>query len=476
MARKEKKGRKVRVEFRQNRAARGRGEEWTRRYQRDADGAIDARLHESVRPKGDLSRKRTVMMGENDAPLVDESQWKRGVCTSVFGLVCRVNDESGATWDCTVRRVLRTLLIEQRSPVTVGDRVWFSTAAAPSAATAGSGVIERVEPRRTRLSRRERRGREHTLVANADQLLIVASIVQPRLKPHLIDRYIVAAHRGGLRPLIALNKADLGQVDNPESLGVEEPADERKSEPLAPPREEPAPIEGWTEDDDTGPVADDGAEMADDRVECPGDDSESEDGTPGDDGFVADWESEDIEIEEGPRSGRRVTVGEVVAEYRALGYRVVLTSAATGMGLEELRAEMCGRVTVLSGQSGVGKSSLINAMQPGLELAVGDVSAENQKGRHTTSHARLLPLSFGGFVVDTPGVRAFDLWDVPAGELEAYFAEIAPRVAHCAFSNCTHLHEDGCAVLAALDDGQISPRRYDSFAKMYTEAVQERRW
>ncbi|MBK8915416.1 MAG: ribosome small subunit-dependent GTPase A [Phycisphaerales bacterium] len=467
MARKEKKGRKVRVEFRQNRAARGRGEEWTRRFQRDADATIDARLHESVRPKGDLSRKRTVMMGENDAPLLDESQWRRGVCTAVFGLVCRVNDEHGATWDCTVRRVLRTLLIEQRSPVTVGDRVWFSAGATAGAAggaegdAPGSGVIERVEERRTRLSRRERRGREHTLVANADQLLIVASIVQPRLKPHLIDRYIVAAHRGGLRPLIALNKADLGLSDDASSE-ANCVTDEHDAEPLE------APFESAEQLDEEG--VDD--ECVDSDDEC----VESEDTAQGEDGAEADWADEGIDAEDEPRSGRRVTVGEVVAEYRALGYRVVLTSAATGMGVEELRELMRDRVTVLSGQSGVGKSSLINAIQPGLELAVGDVSEENQKGRHTTSHARLLPLSFGGFVVDTPGVRAFDLWDMPAGELEAYFIEIAPRVANCAFSNCTHLHEDGCAVLEALDSGEISPRRYDSFAKMYSEAAQRRRW
>ena len=137
--------------------------------------------------------------------------------------------------------------------------------------------------------------------------------------------------------------------------------------------------------------------------------------------------------------------------------------------MDELRAALQDHITVLSGQSGVGKSSLINALQPGLDLMVRTVSDENEKGRHTTSLAELLPLDFGGFVVDTPGIRAFDLWSVEPGELEAYFIEMIPRVSKCRFNNCTHRNEEGCAVIAAVENGEISARRYYSYVKMFEE-------
>src|SRR5262249_38201185 len=123
---KRKTGRKVRVDFKQNRAPTRRSDEWTRRYQSDEDALVDERSGESVRAKGDLSRKRTILVDENDAPLVDQSLWGRGVVTSIQGPVCHVDDAHRQHWDCTVRRVLKTLLIEQRGSVAVGDAVWFA--------------------------------------------------------------------------------------------------------------------------------------------------------------------------------------------------------------------------------------------------------------------------------------------------------------------------------------------------------------
>ena len=233
MAKKGRKGRKVRVSFRQNRQQQRRSDDWTKRYHDDNDALVDEQLSESVRAKGELSRKRTVIVDEDHALVVDEKLWRRGVITSSHGLVCRVDDEDGVVWDCTVRRVLTTLLIEQRSNVTVGDRVWFSD---QSKLHDGEkvGVIERVEPRKTVLSRRDRRKREHAIVANADQLLIVASVAQPGLKPHLIDRYLVAAARGDLRPVICFNKCDLA----PEAIDLEragQDADEPDDELSGPP-------------------------------------------------------------------------------------------------------------------------------------------------------------------------------------------------------------------------------------------------
>jgi ribosome biogenesis GTPase len=157
------------------------------------------------------------------------------------------------------------------------------------------------------------------------------------------------------------------------------------------------------------------------------------------------------------------------AVYERLGYRVIVCSAATGIGIEDVRAAIADKVAVFVGQSGVGKSSLINAVVPGLELATGDVSATTEKGRHVTTTARLLPLPFGGFVVDTPGVRSFALGRVSRAELELHFIDIAPLVAECKFPDCTHIHEAGCAVLAAVDVGRIDERRYLSYRKMFED-------
>lgn len=401
MARK-KPGRKVRVDFRQNRAQPGRSDDWTRRYQAADEHLVDEQTVESVRAKGALSRKRTILVDEHEAPIIDESLWRPGVVTAIHGPVCRVDDGRGGRWDCTVRRVLKSLLIAQRNAVAVGDRVWFAEVARPDdAAGAGVGVVERVEPRRGTLTRGARVGhdarrgghrRGHVIAANVDQLLIVTSAAQPRFKPHLVDRYLVAAARGNLRPIVCINKCDL--VD--EAIDYEDAEYERAGHAL-------------------------------------------------------------------------VTVDELLDEFRRLGYACLRTSATRGEGLDELRRELTGKVTVLSGQSGVGKSSLLNAIQPGLELSVGEVSAENEKGRHTTTHATLLPLDFGGYVVDTPGIRSFDLWDLAPGELEACFVEFVAHVPHCRFRDCHHRDEEGCAVVAAVEAGQISDRRYDSYRKMLDE-------
>jgi ribosome biogenesis GTPase len=160
-------------------------------------------------------------------------------------------------------------------------------------------------------------------------------------------------------------------------------------------------------------------------------------------------------------------VQPVVGLYSQLGYRVLLTSATSGRGIEALRELLTGRETVLSGQSGVGKSSLLNALQPGLELPVAEVVEETQKGRHTTSTARLIRLEFGGWVVDTPGIRQFELWDVIPEEVEGFFIEFRPFIARCKFPDCSHTHEDACAVKEAVAENLIAETRYESYLRIY---------
>lgn len=152
--------------------------------------------------------------------------------------------------------------------------------------------------------------------------------------------------------------------------------------------------------------------------------------------------------------------------YRKVGYPVLFTSAASGAGVDQMRAILRGKLSVLSGPSGVGKSSLLNAIQPGLGLAVSHVSRLLQKGRHTTVAPELIELAEGGYVADTPGLRAIAFWDIDPEELDAYFPEIRPLVPHCSFGDCTHENTPGCAVIRAVEEGKVSPERYDSFLRL----------
>jgi ribosome biogenesis GTPase len=160
----------------------------------------------------------------------------------------------------------------------------------------------------------------------------------------------------------------------------------------------------------------------------------------------------------------------ILDRYRVIGYPTLCTSAATGEGIEKLREWLKDKASAVAGQSGVGKSSLLNAVQPGLQLKTGDIIEQTQKGRHTTTTARLLRLEFGGYVVDTPGIRTLDLSLVPKYELEAYFVEFVDRVKDCKFPDCTHTHELGCAVKQAVERGEIHPDRYATYLELFESA------
>lgn len=156
----------------------------------------------------------------------------------------------------------------------------------------------------------------------------------------------------------------------------------------------------------------------------------------------------------------------VIGVYAQMGYQTMLVSATRGWGVDQLRRLVAGRQSVVTGQSGVGKSSLLNAIQAGLALRVQQVSQENMKGKHTTTTAELIPLSAGGYLVDTPGIRQLELWDVAPNEVCGLFRDIRPYVNLCRFPDCTHIHEVGCAVLDAVADGRIDPRRYNSYVHL----------
>ena len=160
-------------------------------------------------------------------------------------------------------------------------------------------------------------------------------------------------------------------------------------------------------------------------------------------------------------------LAKTVEEYRQVGYPVCLTSTQCGDGTADLKTALTGKVVVLVGKSGVGKTSLLNAIQRGLGRQVGEVNATTGKGRHTTSAVEMYLLDFGGAIVDTPGVREFGLWDVERDDLALFFREMRPYVGRCRFGmDCHHSDEPGCAIRKAVMAGLISPRRYQSYRKL----------
>ncbi len=371
------KKKKIRAQFRKNRGVRARTSDWTRRYRQHGFEEEAPQKDERISGKGELTRRRTVcgeQQGGDEPGLavhldVDEKLCRRGRVLCVLGLDSMVEDQNGDVYRCATRRLLKTLATDQRHVVAAGDRVLFRPV---ENTDPKEGFIERVEPRKGCICRAIR-GRQQVLVANVDQVAIVSSAAEPRLKPNLIDRLLVAAEKGAARPLICINKIDL--VD-PAGL-----------EPLA-------------------------------------------------------------------------------GVYAQMGYEVLLLSAKTGFGVERFHRALVGRASVVAGQSGVGKSSLLNAIDPSLHLRVQAVSDETEKGKHTTSTARLLPLVGGGYVVDTPGMRQFQLWDVTAEEVAGFYRDLRPYQNLCRFPNCTHTHEDQCAVKDAVADGRLDERRYESYCHL----------
>ena len=294
-------------------------------------------------------------------------------------------DDDGRRYDCSVRG----RMLEQASEsdlVAIGDRVRFDIADEAE----GLGVIKSVAPRWSALSRALRtegpRGagmpeREQVLVANADVVLYVFAIAQPKPSLRMLDRFLVAGERARIAQLvIVINKIDL--------LGSATPP---------------------TNSDFT--------------------------------------------------------------YYERLGYPLVWTSAVTGAGLANLRTYLDEGIAVVSGPSGVGKSSLLNAIQPGVARRVRSLDKGRGEGMHTTRDRELVLLASGAYLADTPGLRTLNFWDLEPDELDGYFRDIAPLVPDCRFRNCSHHQEPGCAVRAAVDASVISRSRYRSYCSFHAELV-----
>ena len=280
--------------------------------------------------------------------------------------------EDGTQLECRLRGRVK----QERSDsdlVVIGDRVTIAPLGE------GEGMIESVEPRRSRFSRRQPgpRGvwKEDMIVANLDQVLVVFACADPIPHLRMVDRFLVVAEHNEVEAVVVANKVDL--------VGL--------------------------------------------------------------------------------AAARAIFVG-----YEAIGYPVHYVSAREGIGVEELADRLVGRVSVVTGPSGVGKSTLLNAIQPGLRIETGAVSEFLHKGRHTTTAAELHMLTApgGGYVADTPGLRELGLWQVPPEELAWCFPELRAHLGGCGFNDCRHLSEPRCAVRAAVAAGSVSEARYDSFRRL----------
>jgi len=289
-------------------------------------------------------------------------------------------DVRGEIVTCTLRGVLKKDKTLAKNLIVVGDFVRFERT------SAGEGLIEHIEPRRSLLSRAENlsRKKEQLIAANIDQVLITVSVALPALKPSLVDRYIIAAQKGDMEPIIVINKIDLLESEDEDKATLEQ---------------------------------------------------------------------------------ERALYGEMLKAYQIAGIPVISVSTKTGQGIDLLKEAMKDKVSVFSGQSGVGKSSLINTMT-GHELRVGELVEKTQKGSHTTTTAHLIPLEFGGWCIDTPGIKSFGVWNLDKEEVEHHFPEIFTCGHQCRFPDCSHTGEEECAVIDAVEKGKISPLRYESYCAL----------
>jgi len=290
-----------------------------------------------------------------------------GVVIANYGSFLDIERKEGDVYRCVARRAL--------GAVVCGDRVvWQEN-------HQGNGVVTRLLPRRTLLSRPDPRGRMKPVAANIDFIVVVAA-PSPGINEDLIDHYLVAAEHTGITPLLLINKMDL---------------------------------------------------LAEQAL---------------------------------------VELKQRLSGYTEIGYQVIFASTKVRCGLNDLLSAIKGKNSIFAGESGVGKSSLINALLPGIDARVAGLSRASGKGVHTTTTARLYHLPEGGGVIDSPGVREFGLGKMSIADIARGFVEFRSFAEQCRFRNCTHRMEPGCAVLAAAEQGEISRRRLASYHRMASELDQ----
>jgi len=338
-------------------------------------------------------RKRATKQDRSKYKKTDRAKRKKKVTSDSEGLLRgrvlsvmpqkMTVDCEGKEFSCVLRGVLKKERTHAKNLVAVGDIVLFDDLGGDE------GVVVQVEPRHSQLSRSDslQHRKRHIIAANLDQVLVTVSVVDPILKPSLVDRYIIATRQGGMTPVVVVNKIDL--------------------------------LEEGTVDE-------------------------------------------------------QVQYEQFLEAYTKAGVQVLPVSVEGNIGIDALRQCMKNRASVFSGQSGVGKSSLINIIT-GLDLPVGETVAKTRKGSHTTTRAHLVTLEGGGWCVDTPGIKSFGVWDLDKEQIQQAFEEIWALRDDCGFSNCTHTHERDCAVKKGVEEGSIAPIRYQSYMDLM-HAVDEKQF
>lgn len=294
--------------------------------------------------------------------------------------------QDGTLWQCRIKGRLKIdEEITSTNPVAVGDEVMLEPE--PESGEQPTAQITDICPRNNYMVRSSphHRMQKHIVAANLDQVMLVATLREPRTSAGFIDRFLVTAAAYHIPAVIVFNKSDLHR---------------RKEEEQA-----------------------------------------------------AEWQ----------------------ALYSSIGYPVLFTSAETGKGIAALQEILVNKSTLISGHSGVGKSTLINLLLPDLRLKTQSVSGWSGKGLHTTTFAEMFDLPGGGKLIDTPGIREFGIVDMEKAELSHYFVEMQPYLVHCQFNNCLHLNEPGCAVKRAVEEGKISVERYASYLKVL-DSLSEPEW
>lgn len=286
----------------------------------------------------------------------------------------QVKTTDGHFWNARAKGKFKIEDISSTNPIAVGDIVDVEV----ENEVENSATITTIYDRRNYITRRSPHNRryQHIVASNLDQLLLIATLRDPRTSQGFIDRFLIASEMYGVPAVLVFNKADL-----------------------------------YREKENA---------------------------------LFSEWQS----------------------IYENAGYRVLLTSVLKGTGMEEVRACLRDKTTLLSGHSGVGKSSFINALFPEMSLRTSEVSEWSGKGMHTTTFAEMFDLPSGGAIIDTPGVREFGLMDVSEHDLSHYFPEMRAVLGDCQFNNCRHLEEPGCAVKQAVREGRISEDRYVSYVNI----------
>lgn len=346
----------------------------------DAFLEYEEHFHGSDRKECRAERKKAIRTDRSQHKKSDKDQKKKQAPTAppegcLQGRVLAIHPEGilvdiqGHKQRCSIKGSLKQNKDTCKNLVAVGDIVYIQE----------GGQIAGVAPRYSVLSRADNllRKKEQLIAVNVDLVLITMSVVSPPLKPCLLDRYLIAAQKGNIQPIIVINKIDLLDKGSEEDLLLE----------------------------------------------------------------------------------------QMKNAYEELQIPLLRVSTVTGEGIEDLLLHMKEKTSVFSGQSGTGKSSLINQVT-GQELKTGEASVKTGKGSHTTTTTQLLPLAKGGFCIDTPGIRSFGLWDLSSQEVESFFPEIAALAPFCQFPSCRHDKEIGCAVTLAVEENRLSPLRFYSYLQL----------